>query len=70
MDQTHRSRFKVLCEQGVIEASQFMGVDAVGHPVTQPRLNVKLIPAQFPETASRSTPLSTPYRSGEDFFNK
>ena len=70
MNQTHRGGFKALCEQSVIEASEFMGVDAVGHPVTQPRLNVKLIPTQFPETASRSTPPSTPCRSGKEFFNK
>ena len=70
MNQTHRGGFKALCEQSVIEASQFMGVDAVGHPVTHPRLNVELIPTQFPIAAPWLTSPSAPCRGEKELFNK
>ena len=60
VDETHRCRLETLGKQSVIEAGQFMGVDAIGHPVTQSRLNVKLIPPHFPITAPRLTSPSTP----------
>ncbi len=40
------------------------------HPVTQPRLNVKLIPPQFPIAAPRLTSLSTPCRSGKKLIDQ
>ena len=70
MDETHRCRLETLGKQSVIEAGQFMGVDAIGHSVTQPRLNVKLIPPHFPIAAPRLTSLSTPCRSRKKLIDQ
>ena len=70
MNQTHRGGFKALCEQSVIEASEFMGVDAIGHPVTHPRLNMTLVAAQFPIAASWLPWDSTSGRGGKELIDQ
>ncbi len=70
MDETHRCRLETLGKQSVIEAGQFMGVDAIGHSVTQPRLNMKLIPPHFPIAATRLTSPSTPSRGGKKLIDQ
>jgi len=47
-----------------------MGVDAIGHPVTHPRLNMTLVAAQFPIAASWLTSPSAPGRGGKKLFDK
>ena len=70
MDETNRSRLESLGDQSVVEAGEFMGVDAIGHPVTHPRLNMTLVAAQFPIAASWLTSPSAPGRGGKKLFDK
>ena len=70
MDETYRGRLEALDEQSVVEAGEFMGVDAIGHPVTHPRLNMTLVAAQFPIAASRLPWGSASGRGGKELIDQ
>ena len=70
MDETHRGRLEALGEQSVVETGEFMGVDAIGHPVTQSRLNMAQVAAQFPIAASWLPWASTSGRGGKKLIDK
>ena len=70
MDQTHRGRLEAPGDQSVVEAGEFMGVDAIGHPAAHPRLNMTLVAAQFPIAASWLTSPSAPGRGGKKLIDK
>ena len=70
MDETNRGRLEALGDQSVVEAGEFMGVDAIGHPVTHPRLNVTLVAAQFPIAASWLPWGSASSRGGKELIDQ
>ena len=70
MDETNRSRLEALGDQSVVEAGEFMGVDAIGHPVTHPRLNMTLVAAQFPITASWLPWIPASGRGGKELIDQ
>ena len=70
MDETHRGRLEAPGDQSVVEAGEFMGVDAIGHPVTHPRLNMALVAAQFPIAASWLPWASASGRGGKKLIDQ
>jgi len=51
-------------------AGEFMRVDAIGHPVTHPQLNMALVAAQFPIAASWLPWASASGRGGKELIDK